>query len=51
MTRYSWQLLNAGSLRLDGGSTVAVVQPGSQVAAGQRVRVLTGPKGSRVEPA
>ena len=38
-------------IRLEGGSTIAVVQPGSQVSAGQRVRVLTGPKGSRVEPA
>jgi outer membrane lipoprotein SlyB len=37
-------------VRLDNGSTIAVVQPGAQAfAAGQRVRVLTGPKGTRVE--
>jgi outer membrane lipoprotein SlyB len=37
-------------IRLDSGSTIAVVQPGIQgFEAGQRVRVLTGPKGSRVE--
>ena len=39
-------------IRLESGSTIGIVQPGSQgFAAGQRVRVLTGPKGSRVEPA
>jgi outer membrane lipoprotein SlyB len=37
-------------VRLDNGTTVAVVQPGVQgFEAGQRVRILTGPKGSRVE--
>ena len=37
-------------IRLDSGSTIAIVQAGSQgFEAGQRVRVLTGPKGSRVE--
>lgn len=37
-------------IRLDSGSTIAVVQPGIQgFERGQRVRVLTGPKGSRVE--
>ena len=35
---------------LDSGATVAIVQPGPHaLAAGDRVRVLTGPKGSRVE--
>ena len=35
---------------LDSGSTIAVVQPGIRgFEPGQRVRVLTGPKGSRVE--
>jgi outer membrane lipoprotein SlyB len=39
-------------IRLDSGSTIAVVQGGSQgFAVGQRVRVLTGAKGARVEPA
>ena len=39
-------------VRLDNGPTVAVVQSGSQrFEAGQRVRVLTGPRGSRVEHA
>ena len=39
-------------IRLESGSTIAIVQPGAQgFTAGQRVRVLTGPKGSRVEPA
>jgi outer membrane lipoprotein SlyB len=39
-------------IRLDNGSSIAVVQPGMQdFEPGQRVRVLTGPKGSRVEPA
>jgi outer membrane lipoprotein SlyB len=38
-------------IRLDNGSSIAVVQPGLQdFQPGQRVRVLTGPKGSRVEP-
>ena len=37
-------------IRLDSGATVAIVQPGAHsFAAGDRVRVLTGPKGSRVE--
>jgi outer membrane lipoprotein SlyB len=37
-------------VRLENGTTIAVVQPGTQgFEAGQRVRVLTGPKGSRVE--
>ena len=37
-------------IRLDNGSSIAVVQPGMQdFEPGQRVRVLTGPKGSRVE--
>ena len=37
-------------IRLDTGATVAIVQPGPHTfAAGDRVRVLTGPKGSRVE--
>lgn len=37
-------------IRLDSGSTIAVLQPGIQgFERGQRVRVLTGPKGSRVE--
>jgi outer membrane lipoprotein SlyB len=39
-------------IRLDSGSSISVVQPGmNSLQAGQRVRVLTGPKGSRVEPA
>jgi len=39
-------------VRLDSGATIAVVQAGSQgFEAGQRVRVLSGPKGSRVEHA
>ena len=39
-------------IRLDSGTTIAVVQGGAQgFETGQRVRVLTGPKGSRVEPA
>ena len=39
-------------IRLDSGATIAVVQGGSQgFEAGQRVRVLSGPKGSRVEHA
>jgi outer membrane lipoprotein SlyB len=39
-------------IRLDSGATIAVVQGGTQgFEAGQRVRVLTGPKGSRVEHA
>lgn len=38
-------------IRLDNGSTIAVAQPGMQdFEPGQRVRVFTGPKGSRVEP-
>jgi len=38
-------------IRLDSGGSIAVVQPGMQdFEPGQRVRVLTGPKGSRVEP-
>lgn len=37
-------------VRLENGTSIAVVQPGTQdFEAGQRVRVLTGPKGSRVE--
>ena len=37
-------------IRLDNGTTIAVVQAGTQgFEIGQRVRVLTGPKGSRVE--
>lgn len=37
-------------IRLDSGSTIAVVERGRQAfEPGQRVRVLTGPKGSRVE--
>jgi outer membrane lipoprotein SlyB len=37
-------------IQLDNGATVAIVQPGPQnFEAGDRVRVLTGPKGSRVE--
>jgi outer membrane lipoprotein SlyB len=37
-------------IRLDSGSTIAVVQPGIRgFEPGQRVRVLTGPKGSRLE--
>jgi len=39
-------------IRLDSGTTIAVVQGAAQgFETGQRVRVLTGPKGSRVEPA
>ncbi len=39
-------------IRLDNGTTIAVVQVAAQgFETGQRVRVLTGPKGSRVEPA
>jgi len=39
-------------VRLDNGSMIAVVQGGSQgFEAGQRARVLTGPRGSRVEHA
>jgi outer membrane lipoprotein SlyB len=39
-------------VRLDTGATIAVVQPGSQgFEAGQRARVLTGPRGTRVEHA
>jgi outer membrane lipoprotein SlyB len=39
-------------VRLDSGATIAVVQGGSQgFEAGQRVRVLSGPRGSRVEHA
>jgi len=39
-------------VRLDNGTTIAVVQGAAQgFETGQRVRVLTGPKGSRVEPA
>ena len=38
-------------IRLDNGASVAIVQPGPHTfATGDRVRVLTGPKGSRVEP-
>ena len=37
-------------IRLDSGATIAIVQPGSQsFATGDRVRVLSWPKGSRVE--
>jgi len=39
-------------VRLDNGPTIAVVQGASQrFEAGQRARVLTGPRGSRVEHA
>ena len=39
-------------VRLDRGRTIAVVQPGLRdFEVGQRVRVLTGPDGSRVEHA
>jgi outer membrane lipoprotein SlyB len=39
-------------IRLESGAAIAIVQGGTQgFEAGQRVRVLTGPKGSRVEPA
>ena len=39
-------------IRLDNGSMIAVVQGGSQgFEPGQRARVLTGPRGSRVEHA
>jgi outer membrane lipoprotein SlyB len=39
-------------VRLDSGATIAVVQGGSQsFASGQRARVLTGPRGSRIEHA
>jgi len=39
-------------VRLDNGPTIAVVQGGSQwFERGQRVRVLSGPRGSRVEHA
>ena len=37
-------------IRLDSGSTIAVVERGRQAfEPGERVRVLTGPKGSRVQ--
>jgi len=37
-------------IKLDSGTVIAVVQPGAHhFVAGDRVRVLTGPKGSRVE--
>jgi outer membrane lipoprotein SlyB len=36
-------------VRLNNGRTVAVVQGGHGLNAGDRVRVLTGPSGSRVE--
>lgn len=37
-------------IRLDSGATVAIVQPGPHTfAPGDRVRVLTGPKGAHVE--
>ena len=37
-------------VRLDTGRTIAVVQGGSRgFQSGQRVRVLTGPRGARVE--
>ena len=37
-------------VRLESGNTIAVVQPGMQnFSIGERVRVLTGPKGTRVE--
>jgi outer membrane lipoprotein SlyB len=39
-------------VRLDSGATIAVVQGGPErFEAGQRVRVLTGPRGARVEHA
>jgi outer membrane lipoprotein SlyB len=38
-------------VRLDGGGTMGIVQPGMQhFQPGQRVRVLTSPTGSRVGP-
>jgi outer membrane lipoprotein SlyB len=37
-------------VRLDSGRTVAITQGGHSVETGARVRVLTGPGGSRVEP-
>lgn len=38
-------------IRLDNGTTIAIVQPGAnKFAPGDHVRVLTGAKGSRVEP-
>jgi outer membrane lipoprotein SlyB len=38
-------------VRLDDGSTIVVVQPGMEdFQPGQRVRVQSGPTGSRVEP-
>jgi outer membrane lipoprotein SlyB len=39
-------------VRLDSGSTIAVVQGGArEFEAGERVRVFTGPSGARVERA
>jgi outer membrane lipoprotein SlyB len=38
-------------IRLDSGATIAVVQGSQDFEAGQRVRVLAGPRGSRVEHA
>jgi outer membrane lipoprotein SlyB len=38
-------------VRLDNGRTVAIAQGGHGLRAGDRVRVLTGPGGSRVERA
>ena len=37
-------------VRLDDGNTVKVMQPARRFELGHRVRVLSGPKGSRVEP-
>jgi len=38
-------------VRLDNGRTVAITQGGQTVGVGERVRVLSGPTGSRVERA
>ena len=38
-------------VRLDSGATIAVVQGAQGFERGQRVRVLSGPRGSRVEHA
>ena len=37
-------------VRLDDGSTITVVQSAMRLAPGQRVRVLSGSTGARVEP-
>jgi outer membrane lipoprotein SlyB len=36
-------------VRLDSGRTVAITQGGHSAETGARVRVITGPSGSRVE--